>query len=98
MSVVVETSDVFGSEAREFLHELGSRMARISLEPKSFQYMVQGISVAVLYNEAMQWQCWEQLLRTLVWMFYFCTSDSNNDNGNLLLFTFLSCYWICCFV
>ena len=45
--VVVETLGVFGSEACEFFHKLGSRMTRIPLEPKSFQYLVQRISVAV---------------------------------------------------
>ena len=47
MPVVVEMSEVFGFGGSEFLHELGSRMARISLEPTSFQYLVQRISVTV---------------------------------------------------
>ena len=48
----------------------------------------------LLYREAMRQQCWEQLPRTLVWMFYLCTSDSNNDNLLVLTF-FLFCYWVC---
>ena len=50
--VAVETSGVFGPEAHEFLHELGHRMARVSLEPKSLQFLIQQISVAVQRGNA----------------------------------------------
>ena len=52
VSVVVEMSCVFVSDVHEFLHELGSCMTRISLKPKSFQYLVQRISVAVHRSNA----------------------------------------------
>ena len=50
--MVVKTLGMFGSEAREFLHELGSRMTRISLEHKSFHYLIQKISIAVQRGNA----------------------------------------------
>ena len=43
----------FGSEAKEFLHELGYRLAQVStLELKSLQFLIQRILVAVQRGNA----------------------------------------------
>ena len=50
--VVVETSGVLGPEAHEFLHDLGLRMACVSSETNSLQFLMQRISVAVQRGNA----------------------------------------------
>ena len=41
--VVMETSGVLGLEAREFLHNLGHRIACVSIEVDSLQFLIQRI-------------------------------------------------------
>ena len=47
LPVVCESSGVIGPLALAFLRELGSRLSQISGEPKSHQYLLQRVSVAV---------------------------------------------------
>ena len=45
--VAIETSGVFGPKALSFLHELGSRLISVSMEPQARNYLLQRISVAI---------------------------------------------------
>ena len=45
--VAIETSGVFGPKSLLFVHELGRRIARVTGEVKSTNYLVQRLSVAV---------------------------------------------------
>ena len=45
--VVIETLGAFGPQSLGLLKELGSRIAAVSLEPKSTEYLFQWLSVAV---------------------------------------------------
>ena len=50
--LVVETSDVFGSGAREFFTELGRRLIRVTGDLMSQCHMIQQISVALQRGNA----------------------------------------------
>ena len=52
----IETSGVFGPEALSFLRELGRRIKAETGEPRSLQFLLQGIAVAV--QGATRQQCW----------------------------------------
>ena len=45
--IAIETSGVFGPEALSFLRELGRRIKAETGEPRSLQFLLQGIAVAV---------------------------------------------------
>ena len=45
--VAIETSGVCGSEALQFLHELGHRLKAETREPRSLQFLFKRISVAI---------------------------------------------------
>ena len=47
MPVAIKTSGVFGPKALSFLHELGSRLISVSMEPQARNYLLQRISVAI---------------------------------------------------
>ena len=96
--VAVETSGVFGpegvfgSEAHEFLHELGSRMARVLLDPMSIQFLIQRISVVVQRGNAAA--VLGKLQGTLLLMFYLCMGHRNDDNG--FNNNVMTCFVLCC--
>ena len=50
--LAVETSGVFSSEAQMFFREFGRRIKDESGEPQAYQYLLQGISVAVQRGNA----------------------------------------------
>ena len=50
--VAVETMGVLGDEATAFFRELGRRIAAVTNEPKSFQFLMQRLSVAVQRGNA----------------------------------------------
>ena len=52
VSLAVETTGVFGSEAQRFFRELGRRIRDESGEPLAYQYLFQRISVAVQQGNA----------------------------------------------
>ena len=51
-AVAVETLGAIGEEASVFFHDLGRRIAAVTAEPKSFQFMMQRLSVAVQRGNA----------------------------------------------
>ena len=50
--VAVETSGALGPEALNFFWELGCRLRRMTGEPKSLQFLLQRLSVAVQRGNA----------------------------------------------
>ena len=50
--IAIETSGVFGPEAASFFGELGRRIRAETGEPRSLQFLLQGISVAVQRGNA----------------------------------------------
>ena len=43
---------MYGIKAHEFFHELGYSLARVPLEPKSFKFLIQRLSVAAQRGNA----------------------------------------------
>ena len=50
--MAVETSGVFGPEAMTFVKELGRRVRAETGEPRSFQFLLQGMAVAIQRGNA----------------------------------------------
>jgi hypothetical protein len=50
--IAIETLGAFGDEAMTFLRDLGKRIAAVSAEPRSLQFMLQRLSVAVQRGNA----------------------------------------------
>jgi hypothetical protein len=50
--VAVETLGALGEEASAFFRNLGHRIASVTAEPRSFQFMMQRLSVAVQRGNA----------------------------------------------
>ena len=50
--VAVETSGALGAEALKFLQELGRRLRQVTGEPKSLQFLLQRLLVAVQRGNA----------------------------------------------
>ena len=51
--MAIETSGVFGQEARVLVKELGHRLQQITADSKSHKFLVQHISVAIQRGNAM---------------------------------------------
>ena len=52
LTMAVETSGALGPEALNFFWELGRRLRRMTGEPKSLQFLLQRLSVAVQRGHA----------------------------------------------
>ena len=52
MPVAIETVGALGDEALAFLRDLGQRIAVVTGEPRSFQFIMQRISVTVQRGNA----------------------------------------------
>ena len=52
MPIAIETSGVFGPKAASFFGELGRRIRAETGEPRSLQFLLQGIAVAVQRGKA----------------------------------------------
>ena len=50
--IAIETSGVFGPEAASFFGELGRQIRAETGEPRSLQFLLQGIAVAVQQGNA----------------------------------------------
>ena len=50
--IAVETLDVPGDEALSFSHDLGQRIAVATAEPRSYQFLMQRLSVAIQRGNA----------------------------------------------
>ena len=50
--VVIETSSVFGKQTLSFLKDLACRVRKVSVEVKSFPYLLQRLAVAVQRGNA----------------------------------------------
>ena len=50
--IAIETSGVPGVEALSFFHDLGQRIAVATAEPRSFQFLMQRLSVAIQRGNA----------------------------------------------
>ena len=52
MPIAVETLGVPGDEALAFFRDLGKRIADVTDEPRSFQFLMQRVSVAIQRGNA----------------------------------------------
>ena len=50
--IAIETLGVLGDEALSFFHDLGQRIAVATAEPRSFQFLMQRLSVAIQRGNA----------------------------------------------
>ena len=50
--IAVETLGALGDEALSFFRDLGHRISTVTAEPRSFQFLLQRLSVAIQYGNA----------------------------------------------
>ena len=53
--IAVETLGALGDEASHFFRDVGNRIAAVTKEPKSYQFLMQRLSVAV--QRGSSWNC-----------------------------------------
>ena len=75
--IAVETLGALGDEALSFFRDLGHRIATVTAEPRSFQFLLQRLCDPIRQCSLCRWHCADFCL--LGWCLLFVTVFSHND-------------------